>query len=91
MVELLKQPQYKPMSVTEQVLSLFAGTRGHLDDVPVKAVPQWEIDFLQFANDKHSDLIKLLDEAQDLTDEVVEKLEACINDFKSGYKPVEAE
>jgi F-type H+-transporting ATPase subunit alpha len=90
MVELLKQPQYQPLSVTEQVLSLFAGTRGHLDDVPVKAVSQWESDFLQFAKDKHSDLIALLNEAQDLTDEVVAKLETCISDFKSGYKPVEA-
>ena len=91
MVELLKQPQYQPLSVTEQVLSLFAGTRGHIDDVPVKAVPQWEVDFLQFAKDKHADLITLIDEAQDLTDEVVEKLEACISEFKSGYKPVAAE
>ena len=91
MVELLKQPQYQPLSVTEQVLSLFAGTRGHLDDVPVKAVSQWEIDFLQFAKDKHGDLIAALDDAQDLTDDVVAKLEACISDFKSGYKPVEAE
>jgi F-type H+-transporting ATPase subunit alpha len=90
MVELLKQPQYQPLSVTEQVLSLFAGTRGHLDDVPVKAVSQWESDFLQFAKDKHSDLIALLNETQDLTDEVVAKLETCISDFKSGYKPVEA-
>jgi F-type H+-transporting ATPase subunit alpha len=90
MVELLKQPQYQPLSVSEQVLSLFAGTRGHLDDVPVKAVSQWESDFLQFAKDKHSDLIALLNETQDLTDEVVAKLETCISDFKSGYKPVEA-
>ena len=89
MVELLKQPQYQPRNVTEQVLSLYAGTKGHLDDVPVKAVSQWEIDFLQFANDKHSDLITLIDQTQDLTDEVAEKLEACIKDFKSGYKPVE--
>lgn len=88
MVELLKQPQYQPKSVTEQVLGLYAGTRGFIDDVPVKAVQQWEIDFLQFANDKHPDLIKLLEETQDLTDEVVEKIEACIQDFKSGYKPV---
>ena len=88
MVELLKQPQYQPRSVTEQVLSLYAGTRGFIDDVPVKAVQQWEIDFLQFARDKHSDLIKLLNEKQDLTDEAVQKIEACIKDFKSGYKPV---
>ncbi len=91
MVELLKQPQYQPRSVTEQVLSLFAGTRGFLDEVPVKAVPQWEDDFLQFTKDKHGDLITLLDEVQDLTDEVVSKLEACLADFKSGYKPVVSE
>jgi F-type H+-transporting ATPase subunit alpha len=91
MVELLKQPQYQPKSVTEQVLSLYAGTRGFIDDVPVKAVQQWEADFLQFAKDKHSELINLLEEKQDLTDEVVQKLEACIADFKSGYKPVVSE
>jgi len=91
MVELLKQPQYQPMSVTDQVLSLYAGTRGFIDDVPVKAVQQWEADFQQFARDKYSELITLLDESQDLTDEVVEKIEACIADFKSGYKPVESE
>ncbi|MGB7323510.1 MAG: F0F1 ATP synthase subunit alpha [Rubripirellula sp.] len=90
MVELLKQPQYRPMGVTEQVLSLYAGTRGFLDDVPVKAVSQWEVDFLQFAKDKHSSLISLLEDKKDLTDEVTEKIEACIKDFKSGYKVVES-
>ena len=59
--------------------------------MPVKAVPQWEDDFLQFTKDKHGDLITLLDEVQDLTDEVVSKLEACLADFKSGYKPVVSE
>ena len=88
MVELLKQPQYQPKNVTDQVLSLYAGTRGFIDDVPVKAVQQWEHDFVQFANDKHAELITLLNESQDLSDEVVEKIEACIADFKSGYKPV---
>ena len=91
MVELLKQPQYKPMSVTDQVLSLYAGTKGFIDDVPVKAVQQWEVDFQQFARDKHSDLITLLDEKQDLSDDVVEKIEACIAEFKNGYTPVESE
>lgn len=90
MVELLKQPQYRPMGVADQVLSLFAGTRGHLDDVPVKAVSQWETDFLQFAHDKHSEMFNLLQDKMDLTDEVTEKIEACIKDFKAGYKPVES-
>ena len=71
------------------MLSLYAGTKGFIDDVPVKAVQQWETDFLQFARDKHSDLIQMLDESQDLTDEVSGMIEACIKDFKSGYQPVE--
>ena len=87
MVELLKQPQYQPMSVSEQVLSLFAGTRGHLDDVDVKTVPQWEKDFIQFVKDKHSGALSLLEDSGDLSDEVIEKIEAAIKDFKSGYKP----
>ncbi len=90
MVELLKQPQFKPMSVTDQVLSLYAGTRGFLDDVPVKAVRRWEMDFLQFAKDKHASLVSLLDEKMDLSDEVIQMIEACIGDFKNGYKPVES-
>ena len=87
MVELLKQPQYQPLSVGEQVLSLFAGTRGHLDDVDVKHVQKWESDFLQFVKDKHADALNLLNEKMDLSDEVTEKIEAAIKDFKQGWKP----
>jgi F-type H+/Na+-transporting ATPase subunit alpha len=87
MVELLKQPQYAPMTVSEQVLSLFAGTRGYLDDVPVKSVGKWEKAFLQFVKDKHASALQLLEEKLDLTDEVVEKIKAAIADFKNGFKP----
>ncbi len=90
MVELLKQPQYKPMPIEEQILSIYAGTRGLLDDVPIKHVGQWEQDFLQFARDKHSGLLNDLATKGDLTDEISEKIESVINDFKSGYKPVES-
>jgi F-type H+-transporting ATPase subunit alpha len=91
MVELLKQPQYQPRKVYQQVLSLYAGTKGFLDDVPVKAVEQWETDFLQFADDKHGDLVKMLAEQADLSDEIAGKIEACIKDFKSSYLPVVSE
>ncbi|MCA9135145.1 MAG: F0F1 ATP synthase subunit alpha, partial [Planctomycetales bacterium] len=87
MVELLKQPQYQPLSVAEQVVSLYAGTKGHLDDVDIKSVQQWERDFLQFINDKHSSLLGTLTEKGDLSDEVVSGLESAIKDFKAGYKP----
>jgi F-type H+/Na+-transporting ATPase subunit alpha len=88
MVELLKQPQYQPLSAAEQVVSLFAGTRGHLDDVPIKAVSQWEKDFLQFIRDKHSSLFTDITAKGDLTDDITKKILDVIKEFKSSYKPV---
>ncbi len=88
MVELLKQPQYQPLSAAEQVMSLFAGTRGHLDDVPIKAVSQWEKDYLQFIRDKHSSLLTEITDKGDLTDEITQRILGVIKEFKSGYKPV---
>jgi len=87
MVELLKQPQYQPMKMTDQVLSLYAGTRGYLDDVPVKQVQQWEKDFLLFVHSKYNSLIQDLDSKQELTDAIAEQIIAAIKDFKTGYKP----
>ncbi len=88
MVELLKQPQYQPLSAAEQVMSLFAGTRGHLDDVPIKAVSQWEKDYLLFIHDKHSSLLEEITEKGDLTDEITKRIVDVIKEFKTGYKPV---
>ena len=70
---------------TDQVLSICTpAPEACLDDVAVKAVQQWETDFLQFAQDKHCRLDQAdLTRQGDLTDEIVEKIEACINDFKS--------
>jgi F-type H+/Na+-transporting ATPase subunit alpha len=90
MVELLKQPQYQPLSVGEQILSIYAGTKGFLDDVPIKSVQQWERDFLQFAKDKHSAVLDGLNRNGDFSDEIAKNIETCIKDFKAGYKPVEA-
>lgn len=89
MVELLKQPQYQPLSVGEQILSIYAGTNGYLDDVEIKSVQQWERDFLQFARDKQPQMLETLGESK-LTDELIDQMESCIKDFKAGYKPVEA-
>ena len=48
MVELLKQPQYQPLDVVDQVMSIYAGSEGYLDDVPIKQVSEWETEFLNF-------------------------------------------
>jgi len=87
MVELLKQAQYKPMSVHDQVLSLYAATKGFIDDVPVPQVRQWEADFLQFIHDRKGDLYKQLETSNDLTAEIESGIRAAIEEFKKGYRP----
>ncbi len=86
MVELLKQAQYKPMSVYDQVLSIFAATRGYLDDVPVAQVRDFEEKFLQFMRDRKADVIAKLKETNDLTSEVESGIRNALTEFKKGYK-----
>ena len=68
MVELLKQPQYKPMNVIDQVMSIYAGTQGHLDDVPRTDVSRWETAFLTFIKERKPELRAALEREQKMTD-----------------------
>jgi F-type H+-transporting ATPase subunit alpha len=86
MVELLKQGQYVPMNVVEQVLVIYAGTRGHLDQVPVDQVDDWEAKFLVFIRDQKADLRQELDEKKDLDDDLIAKIDAAIEQFHKQYR-----
>jgi len=85
MVELLKQPQYRPMHVVDQVLSIFAGTRGYLDDVPTREVGAWEQAFLAWFRDVHAALWKQIDETKDLDAKAIEAVEAALRQFKESH------
>jgi F-type H+-transporting ATPase subunit alpha len=86
MVELLKQPQYQPYNVNEEVLSIFAGTRGHLDDVPVREVAKFETALLKYFRDQHPDIVDEIDSTRDLSNDLAEKITKAIRDFKTQYK-----
>jgi F-type H+/Na+-transporting ATPase subunit alpha len=86
MVELLKQPQYKPYNVNEEVLSIFAGTRGFLDDVPVKDVPKFEAALLKHFADEQPEIVETLDRTRDLPNDLAEKIGQVIRDFKTQWK-----
>jgi F-type H+-transporting ATPase subunit alpha len=90
MVELLKQPQYQPMPVIDQVMSLYAGTEGYLDDVPIKEVSRWEAEFLRFVREQKPDLYALLERERKMTDAVVSGLQAALTEFKTRYRPATA-
>ncbi len=87
MVELLKQGQYKPMPVADQVLSIYAGTQGFLDDVAVDKVRQFEEDLLHYVTQNHPELRKEIASISKIDDAVGAKLKQMITTFKQkmGY------
>jgi F-type H+/Na+-transporting ATPase subunit alpha len=86
MVELLKQPQYKPMNAIDQVMSIFAGTQGHLDDVPRAAVSRWETAFLNFIRERKPDLRAALEREKKMTDKIEKDMTSAITEFKAHFK-----
>ncbi len=86
MVELLKQGQYKPLNIADQVLVLFAGTRGHIDHVPVDQVRDWEEKFLTFMQDQKPEVRDELTEKQDLDDGLIAKIESCLAEFSTQFE-----
>ncbi|HZW31652.1 MAG TPA: F0F1 ATP synthase subunit alpha [Isosphaeraceae bacterium] len=83
MVELLKQPQYQPMAAVDQVMSLFAGIEGYLDDVPIRAVSRWESDFLNFIRERKPEIRASLEREKKMTEKIEADLRAAITEFKS--------
>lgn len=87
MVELLKQPQYQPMPVHEQVISIFAANRGFMDDVAVENISDFEQKLLAFIRDQKSEVLDELKASNDLTESVEKNLIAAIEEFKKTYQP----
>lgn len=85
-MEVLKQPQYKPMSVAEQVIVLYAATRKYLIDIPVSAVKQFESELLEHVNTKYPELLTEVTGKAGITKELEEKLKAVVTEFKAGFK-----
>ena len=86
LVEILKQPQYRPMAVEQQIAIIFAVTNGYLDDVDVKQIRQWERDFLDFLGSSKADLLASLKGPKGLDADVTAALKAAIEQFKPMFK-----
>ena len=86
LVEVFKQPQYRPLSVEKQVAIIYAATSGHLDDVEVKRVRQWERDFLSFLEAQHGAIYEGIRTKKTLDDDLKAQLEQAIKSFKSLFK-----
>ena len=86
LVELLKQPQYKPLSVVQQIISIFAGVRGLVDDIPVADIQKFESGLINFIEDKHQNLVEKIDAAKKLDDDSEAQLQAAIEEFKGLFQ-----
>ena len=86
LVELLKQDQFSPLSVQEQVLVLFAGTGGYLDDIEVADVVRFESDLLAFVHAKYGSLLEQIAVKKQIDDAARESLKTAIGEFKERFK-----
>jgi len=85
MVELLKQPPYSPIPIAKQVVALYAGTRGYLDDIPVEAITKFEREFYTFIDAKYPQILESINNTKKLESDTEEELKRAIEDFKSQF------
>jgi F-type H+-transporting ATPase subunit alpha len=86
LVELLKQPQYTPFSVEDEIVSIWAGTTGQLDDVPVEDIRRFEREFLDFLHREKKGIIDVIAQTKDLGDDTVQALTDAITEFKRQFE-----
>ena len=85
MVETLKQPQYSPMAVEDQVVIIYVSTNGHLDDVPSNHVVKFESDFLKFMRSNYAEVSKAISEKKAFDNEIETSLHKAIKEFKGTF------
>jgi F-type H+-transporting ATPase subunit alpha len=92
MVELLKQDQYEPRSVTQQVMAIFAGVNGYLDDLPIEAVRPFEGELLQYTDTRYAQIARTILETREINAETEQTLRRAIEECKANFtaKKVEA-
>ena len=87
LVELLKQPQYSPMPVERQVVSVWTGTNGYLDDVPVDDVKRFEREFLDYVEREHAGIYDAILSGGKLEDSTIESMKKAVHDFREQFDP----
>ena len=86
LVELLKQPQYNPLPMEEQVISIYAGVNGYLDKVSIENISKFETDLMTLIKSSHKDILKSIRDEKALTDSTEEKLKKAIEEFLKTFE-----
>ncbi|MBM3858482.1 MAG: F0F1 ATP synthase subunit alpha [Verrucomicrobia bacterium] len=85
MVELLKQPQYQPLSVEDQTMIIWVGANGYLDDLPVASISKFESDFYQFMHSKYPRIVQEIRDRKELTEAITGQLKKAAEEFKAMF------
>ena len=87
LIELLKQPQYQPLPVEKEIVSIFSGSNGYLDDIELTDVARFETELLSFMDQNHSDILEEIVTTGNLSDDLAEQLSEATSAFKSSFQP----
>jgi F-type H+-transporting ATPase subunit alpha len=85
LVELLKQPQYQPQAMEREVVSVWSGTSGQLDDVPVEDIRRFDAEFLDYIQREQPGILETIRQTSDLSDDTITTLTTSINAFKRQF------
>ena len=85
LVELLKQPQYKPMSLSEEIVVLFAGSKGFLDKLPVERIKEYEPEVLNFVKSKYPEIMSEIEDKKVISPELEKKMKDALTEFESIF------
>ncbi len=85
MVELLKQPPYAPIAIEKQVIAIYAGAKGFLDDLPVESITKFEPEFTTFVESKYPQILEAIRDSKKIDDATEDELKKAIEDFKSQF------
>ncbi len=87
LTEILKQPPYAPLPVSKQVLIIYAGNNGYLDDVEIQNIKKYEEDMYKFIEGQYPDILPSIDEKKKIDDELKSKIDKALEEFKKVFKP----
>ena len=83
--EILKQPQYEPQAMEDQVVVIFAATRGYLTDIPTERLQEWAHSFVRFVHDKHPEISKSIVDTNALSEDNSKALISAIEEFNKSF------
>jgi F-type H+-transporting ATPase subunit alpha len=83
--EILKQSQYQPVSLADEVFAIYAGTSGYIDDVEIERVSEWEAAMLRYMETSHPEIVKMVATGKKMNDEVLEKVNAALEAFNATW------